>query len=221
MFSWLSACGYRAAYALSHLLFTLGFSLRTSGSQLVPAQGPVLLLANHQSFLDPVLVALAIRRRFRAVARKTLFRPPLFAWLLRQLGAIPLGREGVGKEGLRTALQELERGQAVLLFPEGTRTPDGRLQALRPGVHLLLRRAPVPVVVVGIAGAYQAWPSGRPFPLLAPLFLPPCARALAVSILPPQDGRDYARLPREQALQKLFHQMQQAVRRAERLQRKA
>jgi 1-acyl-sn-glycerol-3-phosphate acyltransferase len=217
---WLSFGFYEAAYAAAQAALTLGFSLRTEGRRNIPAAGPALVLANHESFLDPVLVGLCTRRHLRAVARKTLFRNPLFAALMRSMAAIPLDQEGAGKEGLKAVLDDLAGGGAVLIFPEGTRTPDGRMRELKPGIHLLLRLAPVPVVPVGIAGAYAAWPTWRPYPIPAPLFLPAGRRCIAVSAGRPLDGRRYAELPRARALAELFAAIRQAAARAERLRRK-
>jgi 1-acyl-sn-glycerol-3-phosphate acyltransferase len=221
MLSWLSCCWYEANYAIMYMAFTLTFSLRIEGRNNIPRVGPVLLVANHQSFLDPVLVGLATRRHLQTVARKTLFRHRLLAWLMRSFRAIPIDHEGIGKEGLKAVLNELEGGNCVLIFPEGTRTKDGRMQPLRPGIHLLLKRAKVPIVPVGIAGAYAAWPIWRPYPLPAPLFLPAKDRAVAVSAGPPLDGHYFATLPRDRALNELFQQLQKAACRAERLRRRS
>jgi len=117
-------------------------------------------------------------------------------------------------------LEQLQAGRAVLVFPEGERTHDGQLQPLRPGVSLLIKKAQAPVVPVGIAGAYDAWPRWRPFPVPAPLFLPAQKSAIALSIGPPLDGRQLAQLSRQELLTNLFDEMKKAHDRAERLRRK-
>src|SRR6266404_5069593 len=119
----LSYCWYEAGFWLSFTGMTLAFSLRTEGYRNVPPAGPALLIANHQSFLDPVLVGLAARRHLHYLARRTLFDVPVFAWLIRHLGAVPIDQEGVGKEGIRIILQQHRAGHAVVVFPEGTRSP--------------------------------------------------------------------------------------------------
>ena len=121
----LSPLIYETTYWVSMAAMTLGFSLRSEGRQHVPRSGPALLVANHQSFLDPLLVGLCSRRHLRFLARKSLFRHPGFAWLIRALNAVPIDQDGVGKEGIRIILEQLNAGQAVVVFPEGTRTPDG------------------------------------------------------------------------------------------------
>lgn len=199
---------------------TLGFSLRTEGARHVPRAGPALLIANHQSFLDPSLVGVASRRRLCFLARKSLFRHRALAWLIRSFNAVPVDQEGIGIEGLRILMHKLRQGQAVVVFPEGSRTENGAIQPLMPGIHLLIKRAAAPIIPIGIAGAYEAWPRGRPLPIPAPLFLPAGAGTLAVAIGPPLDGRRLADLPRAQVLQELSEALHRMHDRAEQLRRK-
>jgi 1-acyl-sn-glycerol-3-phosphate acyltransferase len=220
MQTWLAPLCYEVVYWLSMATMTLGFSLRTEGRQRVPRTGPALLIANHQSFLDPVLVGLCSRRHLCFLARQTLFRKPAVAWLLRTLGAVPIHHEGVGKEGIRIVLEQLKAGRAVVVFPEGTRTEDGALQPLRPGIHLLIKRTQAPVVPIGIAGAFAAMPHWRTVPTPAPLLLPAARTALAVSVGRPLDARRFADLPRDRALAELSAELQKVFTRAEHLRRK-
>jgi 1-acyl-sn-glycerol-3-phosphate acyltransferase len=217
---WAGPLWYEFCYVPTMACMTLGFSYRSEGRLAIPRSGPALLLANHQSYLDPPLVGLATRRHLRYLARKTLFRHRLLASLMLSLGAVPIDQEGVAKEGLRTIIDLLQQGQAVLVFPEGERTFTGAMQPFRPGIHLLLRRVPVPVVPVGIAGAYQALSRHRTFPRLSPLFCPATNAAIAVSVGKPLPGPYFAELPREQALRELFEAVQAAQQRAEKLRRK-
>jgi 1-acyl-sn-glycerol-3-phosphate acyltransferase len=199
---------------------TLGFSLRTEGMQHIPPAGPALLIANHQSYLDPILVGLAARRHLCYLARRSLFDHPVFALLIRSLNAVPIEQEGFAREGLRVILGQLKAGKAVLVFPEGERTHDGAMQPLRPGVHLLIKKGGAPIVPVGIAGAFQAWPRARPFPIPAPLFLPAEPRTIAVSIGRPIQSSRFVGVPREQVLAELFETLRRVQARAERLRRK-
>src|SRR5262245_24390544 len=185
----LSYLWYEGAFWLSGATLTFASSIRTEGFKHVPHVGPALLVANHQSFLDPVLIGLAARRHLCFLARKTLFRNQAFTWLIRSLGAVPINQEGFARAGLETILEQLDAGRAILVFPEGERTADGRIQPLRPGIHLLIKRVAMPIVPIGIAGAYHAWPRHQLLPMPAPLFLPPWEGTLAVSIGPPIDSR--------------------------------
>ncbi len=210
---------YEFVYLITHFACTLGFSLRTEGRDRVPRSGPVLLIANHQSYLDPVLVGLATRRHLNFLARKSLFRNPFFAALIRSVNAVPIDQEGVGKEGLKTILGQLRQGHAVVVFPEGTRTEDGKMVPFRGGVHLLLSRGESHIVPVGIAGAYDAWPVWRSYPIPAPLFLPATRGTIAVSIGEPLRSESFAGMSRSAVLDELFDRVSAVQARAERLRR--
>jgi 1-acyl-sn-glycerol-3-phosphate acyltransferase len=198
---------------------SLAFSLRTEGMHRVPSTGPLLVISNHQSNLDPILIGLAARRPLRYLSKKALFDHPLFAWYIRCFRAIPVDQEGIGIEGLRLILQQLKAKRAVMVFPEGERTPNGRMQPLKPGIHLLIKRSPAPILPMGIAGAFHAWPRWRWFPKPAPLFLPAGAGAIAVSVGEPLDPSPYAAMPRARALAELREVLETMHQRAERLRR--
>ena len=112
------------------------------------------------------------------------------------------------------------RDKRSLVFPEGERTHTGKMQPMKPGVHLVLKRVRVPVVPIGIAGAYQSFPRRRKLPLLSPLFWPATGGAVAVSVGKPLDPEWLLTLPREVFLQTLFNAIQAAQLRAERMRRK-
>jgi 1-acyl-sn-glycerol-3-phosphate acyltransferase len=211
---------FRWNYWLSMAGMTFGFSLRTEGHRHVPASGPALLLSNHQSFLDPIVAGVSARRPLCYLARSGLFRLGPLSWLMRSLHAVPINQEGFAREGLQTVLQQLQSERAVLVFPEGERTHDGKMQPLRPGVHLLIKRIDMPIVPVGIAGAFEAWPRTRPLPRLAPLPWPVRPGAIACSIGAPLASRRFAGKPRQEVLDTLFQAIQASVQRAERLRRR-
>ncbi len=198
----------------------LGFSFRLEGSRRIPRTGPVLIIANHQSFFDPIAVGLVAPRRVRFLARKTLFHPPWFGWLIRSLGSVPVDQEGVAKEGLKEILHQLQQGNAVVVFPEGTRTDNGKMSPLKPGVQLLIKRTKAPIVPVGIAGAFQALPYWRKVPTLTPLFLPAGDAAISVVVGEPLDARRFVDMPREQVTAELTAALQKVVEQAERIRRK-
>ncbi len=136
---------------------------RWSGAENVPLTGPLILASNHQSHLDPVLVGVASPRQLKAMARHTLFFWPL-SWLIRSLGAVPVNREQGVIGGVKATLKMLKDGEAVLLFPEGTRTHDGNLQPFLSGFCALARRGEATIVPVAIDGAFHALPRGAWFP---------------------------------------------------------
>ena len=142
------------------------YRLRCAGREHWPTAGGALVCANHQSFFDPVLVGLTCDRRLNYLARNTLYKNRLLAWLIDALDAIPIDREGSGLAGLKETLKRLKAGEMVLIFPEGTRTRDGEVSGLKPGFCSVARRSRVPLVPIGIDGAYQAWPRSSPLPRL-------------------------------------------------------
>jgi 1-acyl-sn-glycerol-3-phosphate acyltransferase len=179
------------------------FSLRTTGAHHVPRDGPVLVLSNHQSFLDPILVGLAVPRYVRFVHRQTLKKNRLLAWVMASLRAIPIDHKGFSRAGLQATLDVLAAGHCVGMFPEGERTHDGKAEPFKPGIALLLKRVKAPIVPVGIAGAYSAFSRHRKIPRLAPLFLPPTDATIAVSVGAPIDPTRFAKRSREEMLDEL------------------
>lgn len=215
--SWLL---YEIGYWLSRAALFWGFNYRFEGGENVPRTGPALLLANHQSFLDPSIAGCPFRRHLCFLARKTLFRNRFFGALIHRLNAVPVDQEGVAKEGLKTILEQLKAGQAVLVFPEGERTATGAIQPLKPGILLLIKRLAAPIVPIGIAGAFDALPRTRHWPKLSPFFLPTTGADIAVSIGKPIAAQRYQDMPRDQVLTELREELMRAKERAERLRRK-
>lgn len=159
----------------------------TVGREHVPIRGGALLVANHASFLDVFVLGAAILRPLNFVARSTLFVGPL-GWMIRSVGGFPIQREGIGASGVKETLRRARGGGIVALFPEGTRSPDGRLAALKPGIAALAQRVGVPVIPVAIAGTFRAWPRHRALPEPGPVH---------VDIGPPIAAGSIAGLPTE------------------------
>jgi 1-acyl-sn-glycerol-3-phosphate acyltransferase len=136
------------------------FDLKCYGTENVPAEGGVLLVSNHQSYLDPVLLAVKLKRPMSYLAKSQLFKNPAFAWLITSLHAFPL-RQGKGDKGaIEETIRRLQQGHLLAVFAEGTRTEDGNLQPIQRGVALVVRRASVPIVPVVLDGSFQSWPKG-------------------------------------------------------------
>src|SRR5215218_5429440 len=146
-------------YAISQVWFQFRFQ----GKGFVPMEGPVLLVSNHQSNLDPVLVGIACPRQLKYLARQGLFFWPFSLWI-RSLGAVPIDRERGAIGGIRTTLELLKQQNAVLVFPEGSRTADGKLDVMLPGFSLLARKSGATIVPVGIVGAFEALRRGAIVP---------------------------------------------------------
>jgi 1-acyl-sn-glycerol-3-phosphate acyltransferase len=155
---------YAILKPLTVVFMRLLFGLESWGAEHVPTVGPVLLVANHASVLDPPLVGGAARRPLSFLAKAELFDVPLFGGLIRRLGACPLRREGPDAGALRAALRVLRDGGALLVFPEGTRGQGGVLGPAKPGAGMLAVLGKAPVVPVYVSGSDQAWPRGRRLP---------------------------------------------------------
>jgi 1-acyl-sn-glycerol-3-phosphate acyltransferase len=201
----LSLCAARLWYATlwcpCWAISQVWFAYRYYGRTNVPTDGPVLLVSNHQSHLDPVLVGLACPRRLKYLARHDLFFWP-FSWWIRALGAVPIDRTRGAVGGMKTTLQLLKQNEAVLVFPEGSRTYDGRLGPLRAGFCLLARRSGASIVPVAIQGAHAAMPRGSTFPR-------PCPITLAFS--PAISNVEWQRLTDEQLVQLVESRINQLV----------
>ncbi|GIW82228.1 MAG: hypothetical protein KatS3mg105_4035 [Gemmatales bacterium] len=219
--NWLTSLAYDTTYFFSAAALTFGWSLRVKGVHHVPKRGRALFIANHQSFLDPLVTGLAIHRRIWFLARKTLFSNRWFGKWISMINAVPVDQEGIGIEGLRLVLKLLKEEQGVLVFPEGQRTPTGEMMPFQPGVHFLVKRAMAPVIPVAISGAYDAWPRWRRFPIPAPLFLPDTHRTIAVVVGSPIPPTRLIHLSREKLRSDLFHEIKRLQKQADRLRRPA
>lgn len=210
---------YRCAHWATFYTFTFGWSVRAAGRANLPASGPVLLVANHQSTFDPVVVGLGANRPLTYLARKSLWDNRALGRLIDFWGAVPIDR-GFGKEGLQTVLNELAKGRVVLMFPEGQRSRDGRLQPIKPGVSLLVKRVTCPIVPVGVAGAYQAWPPHRTWPLTEPLFRASTGRGIGVSFGRAIDPARYRGVDRDAMLADLENEIRRAYFSADEIRRR-
>ena len=140
---------------------TLLFDLKVYGAHRVPTEGGVLLVSNHQSYLDPVLLGARLPRTLSYMAKASLFKIAPFAWFIRSLGAFPV-RQGQGDiRALKEAIERAQEGHALMIFPEGSRSDDENLLPIEPGIALVIRKANVPVVPAVIDGAIDAWPRGH------------------------------------------------------------
>lgn len=142
----------------------LGFEIR--GRERVPKTGSLLVVANHQSFLDPPCIGHRFPRYVTFLARASLFNNPVFGWLIRSMNSLPI-KDGEGDvRAIRVVLDRLSKDECVLIFPEGARSFDGLKQPFREGAALIARRAKCAVLPVAIEGAFDAWPRTRKLPSL-------------------------------------------------------
>lgn len=172
---------YKFLKSLLNVFCLIFFRLEVRGAENIPRRGGLILASNHLSFLDPPLVALQISRRIRFLSKTVLYRNKLLEPILKNLGIIPL-RQHSGAVGLKSVIRSLKSGHAVLIFPEGSRNPNGsELLPGQPGITLAVRATGVPVVPVLISGTEKALPPH------AVIFRP---RKVLIQYGPPIDYRE-------------------------------
>src|SRR5688500_10644268 len=156
------------------------------GSDL-PRQGPLIVVANHMSNADPPLVAgwLSPRlgRQLHILAKESLFVGPVGA-ILRRLGATPVRIGGSDIEAYRVARGVLDRGEVLCIFPEGTRSPDGRIAEAKPGVAMLATRTSAPILPVGVSGTDRLLGRGQRFPRIGSRVTPRAGEPVNVVLAP-------------------------------------
>lgn len=159
---------YRLLQRIAAPLIRAAFATRRTGHRTLPRNGPVILVSNHCSNLDPVLVVGCVGRPLFHLAKDSLFTTPNRARFFQTLGGqIPIDRQRGGNEAaIDAAVRCLEQGQAFAIYPEGARSLDGRVQRGHTGVARIAVRTGAPVYPVAIDGTFTVWPKGQKFPRL-------------------------------------------------------
>ena len=151
---------YRCGYTLCKTVARIGFGYRAFGRENIIEDGPAIMAANHQSYLDPPLVGITCRAELYYLARKTLFDNKLFGSILSRVNALPVDLSGGDLTAVRTIINLLKQGHRTVIFPEGTRSLTGQIQRARPGIGMIIAKTLAPVVPMRIFGSFQAWPKG-------------------------------------------------------------
>ncbi len=159
---------YWLCYKLSGAIARIAFQYRAYGQENIIEEGPAIMAANHQSYLDPPLVGITCRNELHYLARKTLFEKKLLGPLISRVNALPVDLSRGDLTAFRAVLNLLKEGHRTVIFPEGTRSLTGQIQKARPGIGMIIARTLAPVVPVRIFGSFEAWPKGgkiRPYPI--------------------------------------------------------
>ena len=155
---------YYFGVGLCRTFFRLMGGLDVIGRENVPATGGVILCPNHVSHVDPPAVGAGMRRQVHFMAKDELFRVPVLGFLIAGFGSFPVRRGTADRKAIKRAIELLEEGRVICLFPEGTRSPDGRLQEPELGASLIALRTGAPVVPVAVIGTTEVLPAGASRP---------------------------------------------------------
>lgn len=156
--------GLPIAKSLAWLFFLLFGPLKVKGAYRVPRRSGLLIVANHQSDLDPPAVQVACPRTVYFMAKSELFQIPVLGMLIRMFKAFPVKRGEPDRTAIKKAVGYLKAGETVCIFPEGELSQDGAVQALKPGLALIVRMAEVPVICVGLTNTRKIMPCGKLLP---------------------------------------------------------
>lgn len=155
---------WKLAQTITRVSTTVAFDLKVYGRDNVPDEGGALMISNHQSFLDPAILGVQLKRPMSYLAKSELWNNRLLGWLITSLNAFPV-RQGAGDVGaIKETISRLQEGHLLNIYPEGSRTEDGELLPIQAGVALVIRKAKVPVIPAVIDGTFGAWPKGRTLP---------------------------------------------------------
>ena len=137
------------AYVAAHILY----SFEVTGMENIPEKGPYILCANHVSALDPVVIAIFMKRQPRIMGKKELFKNRFTNWFFRSLGAFPIDRQGTDMQAFRFTMDLLGRGHGLMIFSQGTRTKD--FDGAKSGVALFGLKSGAPIIPAGIMGSFR------------------------------------------------------------------
>lgn len=154
---------HEAGRFVSVCLVWLMHRVKVYGKENIPADGAALLLSNHQSFYDPILCQGWLGRLLYFVPRETLF-VGFWGWLIDHFYTIPINQDQVSLKSMKAIIDVLKRGHIVCLYPEGSRTFDGKIDEIKPGFSLLVRRSGAPIVPMVIDGVFERWPRTQKYP---------------------------------------------------------
>jgi 1-acyl-sn-glycerol-3-phosphate acyltransferase len=166
---WVQGFLWKIGRVFFQFIAVLMFHIRTFNRWNIPSTGGALLVTNHQSFLDPWLIGIAIKRQIHYMARDSLFQGGLTQWMMESTNTFPIRRGRADSTAVREAIARLNKGYLVNIFPEATRSADGTIGPIAAGVAIIVHRSKAPVIPIVIDGAFEAWPRNQKFPSCKPV----------------------------------------------------
>lgn len=160
---------YKLLQPIAKAIAWLLFRPKVIGTENIPLTGGVLIVSNHPTYLDPILLAIYSPRPFSFVAKRPLFYLPIVRTFLWLTDCVPVEQDAPDRRALRLSIQKLKAGDALVVFPEGTRSDHGKLRPFQLGPAMIAVEAQVPIVPCGLAGFYEAWKMEAPIPRPAPV----------------------------------------------------
>ncbi|MFA5356580.1 MAG: lysophospholipid acyltransferase family protein [Candidatus Omnitrophota bacterium] len=151
---------YRILRFISKVLFTVFLGFKACGVENIPKEGGFILASNHVSYLDPIAVGIACRRKLNYMAKEELFSTPFRSWFFRALNCFPVKRDSADLSAIKEAMRRVKAGEGLLLFPEGSRRFEKGPKEPYAGVGFLTAKLDVPVIPAFINGSDKALPAG-------------------------------------------------------------
>ena len=157
---------YYVVREIAWLLLKIFWQMEVIGTENVPERGGVIIASNHVSYLDPIVLGVATKRKLHFIAKKEVFNNIFSSIFFKNLNAFPVDRKKIDMPAFKKTISILEGGGVLGIFPEGTRSLNGELQELKLGVIKIAMKAGVPIIPVGIVGTHKIYPQGKTFPVL-------------------------------------------------------
>ena len=149
---------YQIVRMIGYLLVHLFWSIEIKGEDSIKQEGPLILAANHVSYLDPIVLGISVKRQIFFITKKEIFEVPFLGLILKSLDAIPVGRNRVNISSMKKSISLLKSGHILGIFPEGTRSLNGNLLEFNTGMIKIALKTGSPIVPVGINGTYEIYP---------------------------------------------------------------
>lgn len=157
---------YYIARAIAWILIKIFWRVEVKGIDNIPEKGGLILASNHVSYLDPVVLGASVKRKVYFIAKREVFNNILSSFIFRNLNAFPVDRGKTDIIAFKKAISVLKEGGVLGIFPEGTRSSNGKLQELKSGFLKIAKKAGVPILPVGIIGTHKIYPQGKKLPVL-------------------------------------------------------